>query len=217
MNVEELSKYIVEYCQSHGLTKVYICGNSGSGKTTLSKKLRDLSLENGNVNLLSMDDFMANETLKASSINKWIEDGIEYEGRYTSSNVESYFLKNVYELLYNIDNGLDCYYFPRRYKEKNNIRKLYSNYFLTIIEGMGTAFLEKDKNKSLSILLKCDKDVQIRRMEERTKQLKRDSRELYDEKRASQYRVNILVKQDEFDIVIVNDKDFNYKIVKEVC
>ena len=213
MNVEELSKYIIEYCKNNKIEKIYICGNSGSGKTTFSKKLRDLALDFGNVNLFSTDDFMANETLKANSVNRWVENGVEYEGRYSSSNEESYFFKNVYELLYNIDHGVDCYYFPRRYKEKNNIRKLHYKYFLTIIEGVGSAFLEKDKN-SLSILLRCNKEDQIKRMEYRTKELKRDSRELYDEKRASQYRVNILTKEDEFDIIIDNDENFNYNIVK---
>lgn len=215
MKIDELCRYIVDRCKKNNLNKVYICGNGGSGKTTLSKKLRDISINYGKVNLISTDDFMANEILKRNSTVKWKENGVEYEGRYTSSNIESYFLKNIYEIIYNIDHGVDCFYFPRRYKEKNNIRRLYSCYFLTIIEGIGTAFLDKDREKSLTILLKCDKENEINRRNNRTKELKRDSNELYDEKRHSQYRVNILIHEKQFDIIIANDTDFNYDFIKK--
>jgi len=150
--------------------------------------------------------------MRKNSTIKWTENDIEYVGRYTSSNYESYFLKNVYEILYNIDHGINCYYFPKKYKEKNNIRQLYSNYFLTIIEGVGTVFLEKDKEKSLSILLKCSKEEEIKRRIVRTKELNRDNIELYDEKRSSQYRVNVLSHEEDFDIVITSEENFNYKI-----
>ncbi len=106
------------------------------------------------------------------------------------------------------------YYFPRRYKENNNIRKLYSDYFLTIIEGMGTAFLEKDKKDSLTLLLKCSLAEEIKRRKERTEKLSRDPIEMYDEKRSSQYRVNILNNEDKYDFVIESDEKFDYKIIK---
>ena len=158
---------------------------------------------------------MVDSNLRNNSIVNWEEEGINYSGRYTSSNYETYFLKNVYEILYNIDNEVDCYYFPRRYKEKDNIRRLYSKYFLTVIEGVGTVFLEKDKEKSLSILLKCNKENEIKRRKERTKSLNRDAIELYDKKRSSQYKVNVLSHENEFNLIIENDKYFNYEIIKK--
>ena len=191
MKIEQLVQHIIDICKENNLNKVYICGNGGSGKTTLSKKLHDMAMKYGNVNIISLDDFMANTTMRKNSTIKWKENDIEYVGRYTSSNFETYFLKNVYEIIYNIDHGIDCFYFPRRYKEKNNIRQLKSNYFLTVIEGVGTVFLEKDKEHSLTILLKCNKENEIKRREFRTKELNRDDTELYDEKRSSQYRVNV--------------------------
>lgn len=213
MKIDQLVQYIVDYCKTHRLNKIYICGNGGSGKTTLSKKICEVASNLGEVNVISTDDFMADTNLRKNSIVKWSEFGIEYEGRYTSSNFETYFLKNIYEIIYNIDHGVDCFYFPKRYKEKNNIRQLKSNYFLTVIEGIGTVFLEKDESKALTILLKCDKENEIQRRINRTKELNRDVIELYDEKRSSQYRINVLSKEDSFDFVIINDKDFNYKIV----
>lgn len=213
MKIEQLVHHLIEICHKNNLNKIYICGNGGSGKTTLSKRIRDEALKYGNVNVISTDDFMADTNLRKNAIVKWCENDIEYTGRYTSSNFETYFLKNIYEIIYNIDHGVDCFYFPRRYKEKNNIKQLKSNYFLTIIEGVGTAFLEKDKDNCLTILLKCDKNNEIKRRLVRTEQLNRDVIELYDEKRSSQYRVNILSHEDEFDLVIINDEEFNYEIV----
>lgn len=214
MDIIKLASFVIDYCKNNNLNKIYICGNGTSGKTTFSKKIQEEALKYGNVNLISTDDFMVDENLKRNSICKWMEDGIQYTGRYTSSNVESYFLKNIYEILYNIDNGIDLYYFPRRYKENNNIRKLYSDYFLTIIEGMGTAFLGKDKKDSLTLLLKCSLAEEIKRRKERTEKLSRDPIEMYDEKRSSQYRVNILNNEDKYDFVIENDEKFDYTIIK---
>ena len=216
MKIDQLVDYIIDICKKNKFNKVYICGNGGSGKTTLSRKIAEVGQSYGNVNIISMDDFMANTDLRKNAIVEWEEDGIKYEGRYTSSNFETYFLKNVYEILYNIDHGVDCYYFPRRYKEKNNMRQLNSNYFLTVIEGIGSVFLEKDKENSLTILLKCDKENEIKRREVRTKELNRKAIELYDEKRSSQYRVNVLSHEDEFDLVISNDEEFSYKIEKGI-
>lgn len=213
MKIERLVKYIIDICKENGLKKIYICGNGGSGKTTLSKRIRDEALKYGDVNIISTDDFMADVNLRKNAIISWNENGIDYEGRYTTANIESYFLKNIYEIIYNIDHGIDCFYFPRTYKEKNNIRQLKANYFLTIIEGIGTVFLEKERDRVLTILLKCDKENEIKRRFVRTKELNRDVTELYDEKRSSQYRVNVLNHEDEFDLIITNDKDFDYEIV----
>ena len=78
-----------------------------------------------------------------------------------------------------------------------------------------TVFLEKDKEKSLTILLKCNKENEILRREARTKELNRRAVELYDEKRASQFRVNVLSRENEFNLIVENDENFNYKIVKK--
>ena len=213
MKVEQLAQKLIDYCKLNNLNKIYICGDGGSGKTTLSNKISDIASKYGHINIISTDDFMADTTLRKNSINKWNENGVQYEGRYTSSNLETYFLKNIYEIIYNIDHGIDCYYFPRRYKEKNNIRQLKSDYFLTVIEGIGTVFLDHEKDTSLTVFLKCDINNEIKRRKIRTEKLNRDDTELYDEKRSSQFRINVLSHEKEFDFVIVNDEDFNYTIL----
>ena len=214
MKVNELVQYIIDYCKNSKFNKVYICGNGGSGKTSLSKYIEEEAKKYGNVNAISTDDFIVDTSLRKNASITWKENDKDYSYRYTSSNKESYFIKNIDEILYNIDNGLDCYYFPKKYKEENNMRKLYSNYFLTIIEGVGTAFLERD-SKSLSIFLKCSTENEIKRREDRLENQNRSSIELYDEKRDSQFRTNVLIHENEFDMIIENDDNFEYKIVKK--
>lgn len=93
------------------------------GKTTLSKKLVNTTSKYGHINLISTDDFIIDTELRKNSKVKWVEKDKEYFYRYTSSNKESYFLKNIYEILYNLKNGVDCYYFPKKSIENNSIRK----------------------------------------------------------------------------------------------
>lgn len=206
MNLEEFTKYIVNYCNDKKINKIYICGNGGSGKTTLSYSIEKEASKYGNVNIISTDDFIVNTELRNNSVNKWINNNQEYSYRYTSSNKESYFIKNIEELLYNIDHGIDCYYFPKHYEE-NNIRQLHSNYFLTIVEGVGTAFLKRDN--ALSIFLKCSEFTERERRKIRTEALARD----YDELRTEQFNNNVLVHENEFDI-IVNTDNGEFEIVK---
>lgn len=213
MNIEEFVKYIIDYCNDKKINKVYICGNGGSGKTTLSYSIEKASSKYGNVNIISTDDFIVNKELRKNATNKWISNNQEYSYRYTSSNKESYFLKNIEELIYNIDHGVDCFYLPKHYEEENNIRQLHSNYFLTIIEGVGTAFLKRDN--SLSIFLKCNSSTEKERRMIRTEELNRDSIELYDELRTKQFNNNVLIHEDEFDMIVNTDNNV-FEIINEV-
>ncbi len=64
MDVIKLASFVIDYCKNNNLKKIYICGNGTSGKTTFSKKIQEEALKYGNVNLISTDDFMADENLK---------------------------------------------------------------------------------------------------------------------------------------------------------
>ncbi len=192
---------------------MYICWNGGSGKTTLSCSIWKEAEKYGNVNIISCDDFLVDTNLRKNAIIRRKENWKDYSYRYTSSNFESYFFKNIYELIYNIDHGVDCFYFSKRYKENNGIKKLFSNYFLTIIEGVGTAFLEKD-DKSFKIFLKCSMENEIKRRQMRFEEKNASKIGLYDERRDSSYRTNVLVHENEFDLTILSNEDFTYEIVK---
>lgn len=213
MTLEELTTHLLRICKENNYRKIYICGNGSSGKTTLSKSLYNKASTIGICNLISLDDYLVDINIRKNSLYTLYENDKKYQGRYTSSCKESYDLKSVYALLYNLDNGLDTYYFPLRYQEKHNIRRLYTNYTLTILEGVGTVFLDKDANESLTILLGCSKELEIKRRSKRTKELKRDISENFDEVRANEYRVNVLSQKDTFDLVITSDEDYKYHLV----
>ena len=213
MTLEELTTHLLRICKENNYRKIYICGNGSSGKTTLSKSLYSKASTIGICNLISLDDYLVDINIRKNSLYTLYENDKKYQGRYTSSCKESYDLKSVYALLYNLDNGLDTYYFPLRYQEKHNIRRLYTNYTLTILEGVGTVFLDKDANESLTILLGCSKELEIKRRSKRTKELKRDISENFDEVRANEYRVNVLSQKDTFDLVITSDEDYKYHLV----
>ena len=215
MNIDEFSNKIEKYCKEKNIKKIYICGNGGAGKTTLSKKLYEIGSTYGKSNIISLDDFMANTEMRKNSVNTWVEDGVEHSYRYTSSNRETYFIKHVYEILYNLDNGNNYYYFPRRYETKNNIRLLYTNYFLTVIEGIGTAFMDRSKDDSISIFITCSKEDEKRRRAERLDTHKeREIIELYDENRSSQFRAFVLPKAETFDIVAQSKLNYDIEITR---
>ena len=211
MNLEEFAKYIVDYCSDNKINKLYICGNGGSGKTILSYSIEKEASKYGDVNIISTDDFIVNTELRKNATNKWVNNSQEYSYRYTSSNKESYFIKNIDEILYNIDHGINCYYFPKHYEEENSIKQLHSNYYLTIIEGVGTAFL--NRSNSLSIFLKCSEETETERRIKRTNELNRNSIELYDELRTKQFENNILIHIDEFNMIVNTDNNI-FEIVK---
>ena len=211
MNLEEFAKYIVDYCKDRNINKLYICGNGGSGKTTLSYSIEKEACKYGNVNIISTDDFLISTELRKNSTNKWVSDGKEYSYRYTSSNKDTYFIRNIEEIIYNIDHKVDTYYFPRYYETENNIRQLHSNYFLTVIEGVGTVFLKREN--ALSIFLKCNEDTERERRAKRVKESNCDSIELYDELRTKQFENNVLIHINEFDMIIDTDNDA-FEIIK---
>lgn len=216
MELKDLVNFIIDIVKKKNLNKVYICGNGSSGKTTLSKALYDKASMIDTCNLISLDDYLVDINLRKNSLYIFDYNGKKYQGRYTSSNVESYFLKGVYEELYNIDHGLECFHLPYKYYEKDKIKKLYPNYFLTILEGVGTCFLDKEESKSLTILLKCNQTEEIKRRKKRTLELKRDTSELYDDIRNKEFKLNVLSKENTFDLVLISDEDYHYHIIKKL-
>ena len=67
---------------------------------------------------------------------------------------------------------------------------------------------------SLTILLKCNKEEEIYRRKKRTLELNRDTSELYDDIRSQEFKVNVLSKEDTFDLVIESQKDYSYSILQ---
>lgn len=214
MNIYSITDLIIDYCKNNNISKIYICGNGASGKTTLSNSICKKAQECGYVNLISTDDFIVDTELRNNSNATWNDKGNIRNGRYTSCFKNSYFLKNIEEILYNLDKGNDYYYIPK----KGNIRLLKSDNFLTIIEGIGTAFLNMDEKNSLRIFLQCDSSVELERRKLRKgnslEQTGEQINKLFEE-RNSQFNSNVLPNIDKFNLVLESDKKFNFIILKD--
>ena len=83
-----------------------------------------------------------------------------------------------------------------------------------MIYGLHSEVCHEESVWTGKLLLGALWSIWIERRKERTQKLNRPDIELYDELRSSQYRVNVLKYEETFDLIIENDKDFNYKINK---
>lgn len=175
-----------------------ISGNGGSGKTTIAKSIKEeLEKDNKVVNMISMDDFLVDTTLRNNSETTWIYDNQEFQGRYTSCCKESYFLRGILPIIYTIRNKQDIYYLPKR---SDNV-KLIGNADLTIIEGIGSVFLPNN-NDTLKVWIECDKNTEIERRIDRDKKFTKQQIEDQYKERTSQFKANIEPYKKDFDIII---------------
>lgn len=215
--INTFAEKIVQFCISTNKKFIFISGNGGSGKTELSKILSKEADKHGNVNFLDMDDFVVNTKLRNNATVTW-EDIYKKKqiGRYTTSFVESYFLQSIQAIIYNIKKGNNYYHWHKKAKKSQECRLLYGNAILTIVEGVGTVFLKKDKSNSISIFLQCKKELEIdRRIKRAEKSNEKTAEEVekhFDE-RNSQYESNIKPHMKEQDIVLESLEDFSLNIV----
>lgn len=213
MNIDDITDLIIDYCKNNNISKIIICGNGASGKTTLSDNICEKAQKYGYVNLISTDDFIVDTELRNNSNATWKDNGNIRNGRYTSCFKNSYFLKNIEEILYNLDKGNDYYYIPK----KENIRLLKTDNFLTIIEGIGTAFLNMDETNILRIFLHCDSSVELtRRKNRKGNSLEQNDEQINKlfEERNSQFNSNVLPHINKFNWILKSDNNFKI-VIKE--
>jgi uridine kinase len=214
-----IAKEIVNLCISKNKKFLFISGNGGAGKTELSKVILDEATRYGHVNLLDMDDFVVDTKLRNSATITWNDlQGNEQKGRYTTAFESSYFLQNVKAIIYNIEKGNNYYHWPKRANSATECRLLYGDAILTITEGVGTVFLEKDRLNSVSIFIQCKEELEISRRIKRAEfSNEKDAGEVlknFDE-RKSQYKSNIEPHMQEHDIVLESIEDFSLNIVRD--
>lgn len=219
LNFEQIAEKVVQFCLSTKRKFIFISGNGGSGKTELSKDIFNEASKNGIANVLYMDDFVVDTELRNNAIATWddVVNG-EQKGRYTSSLEASYFLQNVKAIIYNLENGNNYYHWPKKSVDSKESHLLYADANLTIIEGVGTVFLNKDKEKSLSIFMQCDKEVEITRRIKRGKHSNEKSEEevrIKFRERDSQYKTFIEPHIHEHDLVLESLKDFSVNVIRD--
>jgi len=214
-----IAKKIVKFCVSTNKKFLFISGNGGSGKTERSKFISKEASKYGKVNFLEMDDFVVDTKLRNSAITTW-EDihKKEQTGRYTTSFEASYFLQSIKAIIYNIEKGNNYYHWPKKAKKSQECILLHGDATLTIVEGVGTVFLEKEKNNSASIFLVCKKEVEIDRRIKRARadneKSAEDIKKNFDE-RNSQYEAIIKPHMAEYDMVLESLEDFSLNIIRD--
>jgi len=209
---EEIAKKVVDFCL--GKYKfIYISGNGGSGKTTLSKQLiKEVSSRGLNANRIDMDDFMIDSKIRKSTQKEWIDaKGNKKVGYMGWAFKESYHLAELEEIIHSLMKEKDSFYKP---KKSNDFVELKAEFPLTIIEGVGTTFLKKEK-MMFSIFAMCDFKAEVDRRIERARDGENNlSRKEVEEKameRNEQFEVTILSEKNKFDLELWSLEDYSFR------
>lgn len=214
----EVSIAIADFCVNNNKKFVYISGNGGSGKTELARSIAASVSDTGHVNVISMDDFLVDSKLRSSAVLKW-DDPLEgsKEGRYTSSAKESYFIQSLNAIILNLKQGNDYIHWPRKAKSSGEAQLFYGGAVLTIVEGVGTVYLDRSNESAFSVFLECENDVEKQRRIERGQYSNEMSQEAVSQNfsdRNSQYRTFIDPHRNEFDLILKSLEDFTLRILK---
>ncbi|NOT38041.1 MAG: hypothetical protein HOP11_11755 [Saprospiraceae bacterium] len=213
---EELAELLVKFVLNK-YKFIYISGNGGSGKTTFSKILVDKleSMQIG-VNCIDMDEFVLDTKMRKSAQKQWLDEfGNNRVSEYTTSFKESYYLSAAEVIIHSIKNGLNCFYKPKKSK---TFVQVFANYPITIIEGVGSAFLEKN-NDAIGLFFMCDEEIEVARRIQRARDGE-SQLEYVDVKRKAverneQFRINILPNKSKFDIELSSLENYDLQITKD--
>lgn len=213
---EEIAKNVIDFCL--GKYKfIFISGNGGSGKTTFSKKLiEEINSRGLEANCIDMDDFMIDSEIRKNSKIEWIDSKNNKRIGYLGwAFKESYHLNQIEEVIHSLVKGEDSFYKPKKSDEFVAIK---SDYPLTIVEGVGTAFLDKN-SLSYGIFMRCEFDIEINRRINRARDGEIDlSRKEVEEKateRNEQFEMTILPEKDKFDLELWSLKDHSIVVDRD--
>jgi len=213
---KEITKKVIDFCL--GKYKfIFISGNGGSGKTTLAKHLvEEVESRGFSANCIDMDDFMINSEIRKNIKKEWIDaDGNKQIGYLGWAFKEAYHLDQLEEVINSIINGKDSIYKPKRSSEIITIK---ADFPLTIVEGVGTAFLKKEK-ETFGIFVMCDfkseVDRRIKRSRDGEENLLRQEVESKAVERNEQFKTTILLEKDKFDLELFSQYDHSFIVGKD--
>ena len=213
---DEIAKKVIDFC----LRKykfIFISGNGGSGKTTLADQLvKEIDSRGLKSNCIDMDDFMIDSQIRKNTQKEWTDlSGIKRIGYMGWAFKESYHLSDLEKVIYSLNNGEDYLY---KKKKSDKYIELKAEFPITIIEGVGTAFLEKEHN-AYRIFLMCNYENEINRRIERARDGEINlSREEVEEKateRNEQFAVTILPEKNKFDLELWSLEDYSFRIDRD--
>lgn len=216
---DELAKEIVEYAINNKKKFIFISGNGGSGKTEFAKRIVEYAKQFGHANAVDMDDFVVDTNLRKNASLSWENKGETYVGRCTTSFKSAYFIQNIHAIIANISLNNNYYHWPKKAKSIDECKLIYGDAILTVIEGIGTVFLDKSLTSSISVFMECNEDTETKRRLQR----KRFSNEqtLEDIKknaveRNSQYKALILPHRSEHDLILQSNEDYSLSVLEDV-
>src|SRR5689334_8569992 len=203
---EVMAQALVDHCRTTSRRLVFLSGNGGSGKTELSRIVAGVAEAHGHVNVIDMDDFVVDTKLRNSAVASWedAETGVQ-TGRYTTAFAASYFLQSIKAILYNLERGNNYYHWPKKARDGSETRMLFGDAVITIVDGAGTVFLERNPARSVSVFMQCSPDLEIARRVQRSRfsneQSEADVRKNFAE-RQSQFRALIEPHKPEYGLLL---------------
>jgi len=216
---EEIADKIIRFSLSRSRRFIFISGNGGAGKTELSTMLSQRAQQHGHTNIIDMDDFVVDTALRSSATVTWNdpEKGPQ-SGRYTTAFPAAYFLPSVKAILYNIEKGSNYYHWPKKASNGADCRLLHGDAIVTIIDGSGTVFLNRNPTNSLSIFMQCNKELEIaRRIARKRFSNEQDAGEVRKQfaERTSQYKVMIHPHITEYALVLESMADYSINVSRD--
>lgn len=213
---EEIAKRVVDFCLGK-YTFIYISGNGGTGKTTLSKQLvEEINSRGLNANCIDMDDFMIDSDIRKNIQKEWIDvHGNKKVGYMGWAFKESYYIDELEKVIDSLNNQKNPLYKP---KTSSDFIELKSEFPITIIEGVGTAFLEKDETV-FSIFTMCDfkNEIDRRILRSRDGENNVSRKEVEDKaiERNEQFKVTILPEKHTFDLELWSLEDYSFRVDRD--
>ena len=219
-NFDELVDQIIDYAMKQKIRFLFISGNGASGKSFLAKSIKEkVEQQHGHVNTVDMDDFVVDTTLRKNSQMSWVdESGVEQKGRCSTSFKAAYFVQNVNAIVANISKGNDYYHWPKKATDIEQCIKLEGKAVLTIVEGIGSVFLNKNVPNAISIFMTCDKNTEIERRINRKQFSNEQSKEEIEKafvERNSQFMANIMPYEKEAELSLVSNLDFSVTVIRD--
>ncbi len=217
---EVLAEKILAYCLTNKKKFIYISGNGGSGKTEFSKVLARKASLLGNTSIISTDDFVVDTSLRDSATLHWLDSkGEQHTSRATTSFEQAYFLRSLRAIIYNLREGNNYYHLTKKAGDESESVLLRHDAILTIIEGVGSVYLDKQNDDTLAIFLECSSELELQRRIERKQgskeqdemQIKSDLQE-----RRDQYEAIIEPHKEEYELVLESLEDYSLSVVKDI-
>lgn len=213
---EQIAKKVIDFCL--GKYKIiFISGNGGSGKTTLSKELvKEINSRGLNANRIDTDDFMIDTEIRKNAKKEWIDaNNNKRISDHGSVFKEAYNLSSLEDVVNSLMNNEDSFY---KSKKRNDFVKLKAEFPITIIEGIASAFLEKN-DTIYSILLTCDLETEINRRISRARNgednLPRETVEKKVLERREQFEITVLSGKDNFDLELWSLPDYSFRVDRD--